>query len=203
MIFMYRRLNGFLKRLCGENLCIDNWIFRFVGVKPHDREFRDHVDWLYLLLWMSSVIYQWLIWICFLFYPDSPLFISILEDMFDPYIMAVGGYGIFNIFHRYHIQNRRFHNVEISKDKRKERNGHRFIRYWWINFAVMFFATLLFDYDNLTQNMISGPMRLSKKIAITCMAIGFGYWMAKWKWNNLGKKDNPNPLLWLMGIEKK
>lgn len=193
---------SFFRFICSPKFCLEDKIFKFIGVYPYDREFRDNIDWLYLILWASSIAYQLLLFICFFYYPDSRIFITQLEDLFEPYLMAVTGYGVFNVLYRYRPKNSRYHQIDVGEDRRKERNGHRFIRYWWLNFAIMFLATIFLGYDELDKNLSAGPLRISKKIAIACTAIGFGYWMAKNKWNGLHRKDSANPILWLLGINR-
>lgn len=187
-------------RICPGKLCPDELMFKLLGVTPHKKEFRDVIDWLYLALLITTLGYKFSIWICFFFYPNPVLF-ALLDVAFDAYMLAVTGYATFNVAHRYHSNNRRHQNVDIAEmdERRKERNGHKFIRYWWLNFLMMYLATFFGWPGDLSE----GPMKLSLKIAVICSAIGLGYWLAKKKWNGLSTRDNTNPVLWLLGFEKK
>lgn len=189
-----------LHRICPGKLCPDELMFKVSGVIPYRKEFRDEIDWLYLALLITTLGYKFSIWICFFFYPN-PVLSALLDVSFDAYIIAVTGYAGFNVAHRYHSNNRRQQNVEMTgtEERRKERNGHKFIRYWWLNFLMMYVATIF----GWPSDISDGPMNLSLHIAITCTAIGIGYWIAKKKWNGLGKRDNTNLVLWLIGVERK
>lgn len=160
----------------------ENRVFKFAGVTPHEKEYRDNIDWLYLLLWVSSIIYQFMLLACFFLFPSSHWLSNLLGLFYDTYLLAVTGYGIFNVFHRYYPDNRRQANIKIDKDKerRKRRNGHRFIMYWWMNFLTMLSASIFFGYST----DLSGPLGISLKTAMSCSGIGFGYWYWHWRAKN-------------------
>lgn len=151
-------------------------VFKFAGVIPYEKEYRNHIDWLYLSLWIATIWYQFSLLLCFFLYP-SHWFSDLLGLLYDTYFIAVAGYGIFNIVHRYYPNDRRKINIGIDTEKRKRRNGHRFIGYWWLNFLTMLSASIFFGYPN----DLSGPLGISLKTAVACSAIGFGYKLAKKK----------------------
>lgn len=169
----------------------ENRVFKFAGVTPYEKQHRDQVDWLYLLLWMTTSWYQFLLLVCFFFCPPVHWMTDLLGIFYDPYFIGVSGYGIFNIIHRYYPRNRRQSNAKIDIERRKRRNGHRFIGYWWINFLTMLCASAFFNYSA----DLSGPMGISLKTALACSAIGFGYELAKRKLANtdLGNIDISDP----------
>lgn len=164
----------------------ENGVFKFTGVTPYEKQYRDPVDWLYLFLWIVSVLYQFLLLACFFFYPSSHWFSGLLEIFYDPFFIGVSGYGVFNIIHRYYPHsNRRRENVKTDIERRKRRNGHRFIGYWWINFLIMLSAAASFNYSA----DLSGPMGTSLKISLTCSVIGFGYELTKRKLINADSEN--------------
>lgn len=180
-----KRLIENMTKILESEQCIraENRIFKFVGVTPHEKKYRDSIDWLYLLLWASSIIYQFMLLFCFFIYPPPYRFSDLLGLFYDTYIMAVAGYGIFNAFYHYYPDNRRQANIKIDRDKerRKRRNGHRFIMYWWMNFLTMLSASIFFGYST----DLSGPLGISLKTAMSCSGIGFGYWY--WHWHAKNK----------------
>lgn len=157
---------------------LEDWIFRFIGVNPSDRKHRDNIDWFYLTLWIASVGYQILLLHCFFLASNSRV-IRFMDLMAEPYLIAVEGYGIFNIVYHYKHDDHRRHNIKVAHERRKTRNGHRFIIYWWINFLMMTLAAnFKFKYS-----LYETP-GTSLKIAVCCTVIGIGYKYAKNKWNH-------------------
>lgn len=162
----------------------ENRVFKFVGVTPHEKEYRDNIDWLYLSLWTSSIGYQFLLLFCFFFLSLPHWFSDLLGLLYDTYFVAVTGYGIFNIVHRYHPEDRRRKTAAVETERRKRRNGHRFVGYWWLNFSTMFSASIFFGYSA----DLSGPLGISLKTAFASSAIAFGYELAK---KNLTTPEHP------------
>lgn len=183
--------------ICSSKFCLNEWIFRISGVTPHNKELRDNIDWFYLILWLASIGYQALLLLCFFIYPDLIFtiklhnefeisFSKILNLLSGSYITAVGGYGIFNVIHRHNLRpenNRRYRDIKVSDEKRKRRNGHRFIIYWWLNFLIMFLAIIFWDFKGGILNGKEGPETTSLVIAIDCLVLAIGFKYAKDRWS--------------------
>ena len=154
------------------------------------------IDWFYLALWITSIGYQALLLLCFFIYPDLIFtiklhnefeisFSKILNLLAGSYITAVGGYGIFNVIHRHNLRpknDQRYRNIKVSDEKRKRRNGHRFIIYWWLNFLIMFLAIIFWDFKGGILNGREGPETTSLVIAIDCLVLAIGLRYAKERW---------------------
>lgn len=175
-----------LKYFC-KIACFDELVFKIAGVNPHHKELRDIVDWFYLSLWLTSIGYQILLLICFFIYPDWTICLfshaisipKLLSQSDGAYLTAVGGYGIFNVFQRFHLYERRLQDTDMIMEKRKRRNGHRFIIYWWLNFLTMFLATIFFDYSGDLTIQETTVKETSFWIATGCSVIAIGYYQSR------------------------
>lgn len=187
----------FLGFFC-KKTCFDERVFKIIGVSPYHREFRDIVDWFYLSLWLTSIGYQILLLTCFFIYPDWTIYLfyhqisipKLLGQANGAYLTAVGGYGIFNVFHRFRINERRSQSINVSMEKRKRRNGHRFILYWWLNFLTMFLATTFFDYSGDLTTSETTVKETSFWIAMGCSVIAIGYYKSRHISKTMAEKLN-------------
>ncbi len=156
-----------LKPVCNKGYCFENTLFKLAGVTPHEKEHREHLDYLYLSLWISSIGYQVLLLIAFFY--DYWQLAQFLEYMEEPYIVAVAGYGVVKLFYI----DTKDKNIRLERRSRKKRTGHRFIFYWWLNFFIM--TAGVFLLDRCPDNILDPPISTSLKIATMCTVIGIGY----------------------------
>lgn len=161
-----------------KKICFGDRCFQIAGIKPYGKETRENLDYFYLGLWFSSIIYQILILIAF--FGDFIWLGKFLDRLVEPYSAVVGGYGGMRLFF---IDSHG--RIKLDKRNRKTRTGHRFVFYWWSIFILMGLWTIFYPH----RLFIESPAGTALTIALLCTVIATGYQYGKYKINNKNSEN--------------